>query len=277
MSRPRPPNAAVPRSDGAEGRQPPSRRRVPAERHGDGAEHDDLHDLDDEDRGDLGGEQPGPAERGHAEALQHAVLALEGGADRRLHHAGRQDRQGQHAGGQEVDGVLDAVGQRQHVDAARRRRAAPAGCRATSSTDSPRRAVSTSSTRSCASERRHRSPPVRRRNTSSSRRRPARRSASGQLALGQPRRDGGDVRRCRRHADHVLAGRRPRAPARPGRRRGPPRRARAGARRRCPRGPPPSRSSAGGAVGDDPTVVDDDDPVGEPLGLVEVVGREQRR
>ena len=49
------------------------------EREGHAPQHRDLHDLDDEDRQGLGGQQAGAAEGRGTEALQHAVLAVEAG------------------------------------------------------------------------------------------------------------------------------------------------------------------------------------------------------
>ena len=51
----------------------------------------------------LAPEQSGPAERGGAQALEHAVAALEAGGDAERDHGRRHDGEGQNAGHEEVD------------------------------------------------------------------------------------------------------------------------------------------------------------------------------
>ncbi len=75
----------------------PGPGRVPAERQAQGAEDDQLHDLDGEDGDRLGAEQAAAAERGRPEQAQHAVPAVEARGDGLAGERGGDDRQGEDA------------------------------------------------------------------------------------------------------------------------------------------------------------------------------------
>ncbi len=76
----------------------------PAEDHrSDRDQQDDLPDLDGQDGQHLGREQPAARQRRATEPLEDPVVALVGGGDTEVDEAGRDDRQRQGAGQEEVD------------------------------------------------------------------------------------------------------------------------------------------------------------------------------
>ena len=91
----------------------------PAEREGDEQDDDRLQQFDADDRGGLGGDQAGPGQGRGAQALEHPVPALEPGGDRLAGERGRHDREGDDAGGQEVDPGVAAAEVDQRLQAER--------------------------------------------------------------------------------------------------------------------------------------------------------------
>ena len=89
--------------DDEEGRRR-ARTRPPAEdRSGDRDQQHDLPDLDGQDGQHLGREQPAARQRRATEPLEDPVVALVGGRDAEVDEAGRDDRQRQGPGQEEVD------------------------------------------------------------------------------------------------------------------------------------------------------------------------------
>ena len=79
-----------------------------------GQEDDQLQQLDGEDGEHLRGDELAASQRRGAETLQNHVAALEPGGDAEADHGGGHDREGDHAGQEEVGGFLRTGGE--HVD-----------------------------------------------------------------------------------------------------------------------------------------------------------------
>ena len=116
MSMPMPAKATVRERERTERRADLRALDLPPEQEALDDEHRDLEDLDDDDRADLRGEQLAAGERGGAEQLEHAGRALEAGGDGEADHRGRHHGEGEDAGDEEVDRVVEVVRGGQHVD-----------------------------------------------------------------------------------------------------------------------------------------------------------------
>ena len=232
MSRPSPAKATVPTTHGGQRRAPRLPAGRPAEGDGHGHQHHHLHDLDQPGSpAILAASSAGPAERRGAQPLQHAVRALEPGGDAEAHHRGRHHGQGQDARGEEVDRAPPS--RSGSTSTSEKNTSSSTGMPSVSSSDSPRRSVS-QLTRVWASGRHAsagagpaggrdggvgavaggRSAGEARGTRPRGRRRPARRSARGRSCSASQAVSAATTAGLGPASTDVLAGRRPRAPAR---------------------------------------------------------------